>query len=96
MTINTKTGMSIGAGVTAGAALLYIVNRRRKNRSLFLRTLVRARKEARAVFGSGIARLATGAVTTWITAGRKEADRKRRGVVEGIDAGRAAYQKVAG
>jgi hypothetical protein len=58
--------------------------------------LVRARKQAQAALGSGIFRLATGAVSSWITTGRKEADRKRRGVIHGIDAGKAAYQKVAG
>jgi hypothetical protein len=92
MMINPKTGISIGAGVAAGAALLYMVNRRRKNRSL----LTRARNHARTALASGIARVATDAVTSWITTARKEVDRKAKTVVEGIGAGRAAYQKVAG
>jgi hypothetical protein len=88
----TNLRVSIGIGVAAGAAILYAANRRRKNRSL----LHRARREAKSLLKGRMARLIADSAATWISRGREETARKRKGVLEAVEAGRAAYQRVAG
>jgi hypothetical protein len=92
MITNPAVRISIGVGVAVSAALIYMVNKRRKNRSL----LVRARRQANTLIGGHLTRMITDSAAGWIAKGREEAARKRKAVIEAMEAGKTAYQKVTG
>jgi type VI protein secretion system component VasK len=87
---NTRVGILIGSGLATGLALTLAARRHRHNRSL----LVRTRKQA-ADLRSRASKFREIA-TDLIGKSRQEAERQKKGFVHAIDAGRAAYHKVAG
>ena len=92
MMTNSTLRVSIGLGVAAGAALtFYIVNRQRRNRTL----LARARRQANMLSGR-VTQLISDSASAWIAKGREEAARQRKGVIHAMEAGKTAYQRVAG
>jgi hypothetical protein len=89
---NTKVGVMIGSGVVTGIATVVIVRAaqtRRRNRSLLGRTRQRA-----IILGRQAAKLRE-SVEDLIDTGRTEVNRKRKHLVKAIEAGKAAYSRVA-
>jgi hypothetical protein len=92
MITNSTYRVSIGLGVAGAAALtFYVVNRQRRNRTL----LGRARRHANMLSGR-VTQLISDSAFTWLAKTREEAARQRKGVVQALEAGKTAYQKVAG
>lgn len=90
---NTKVGIWIGSGVVTGlatVALIYAAKTRRKNRSLSARTRHQA-----VIIKRQAAKLRE-SVEDLIDSGREEVNRKKKHLVHAIEAGKAAYQRVAG
>jgi hypothetical protein len=89
---NTKVGMMIGSGVVTGIATVAIVRAaqtRRRNRSLLGRTRYQAM-----VLGRQAAKLRE-SMEDLIDSGRSEVNRRKKHIVKAIEAGRAAYSRVA-
>jgi hypothetical protein len=87
---NTRVGILIGSGLATGLAITLAARRHRHNRSLLARTRKHAGDlRSRA---SKIREIAN----DLIDKSRQEAERQKKGLANAIDAGRAAYQKVAG
>jgi hypothetical protein len=92
---NTRVGVLIGSGVATGAAvicvaLIYAAKTRRRNQTLLART----RKQAE-ILKHQASKLRD-AAADFIEKGREEAERKTRGIMEAVEAGKAKYQRVAG
>lgn len=75
---------------SAAGATFFYVRRRRENRSLLART----RRQAE-TFKDRAGSL-TSSAADLLQKSRGEMARQKKGVLEAIDAGRAAYQRVAG
>ena len=86
---NTTVGILVGTSVAAGLAA-YAVIQRNQNRSL----RSRARKQA-LLLRQQDARLSESA-TDFLENSRDEVERQQKGVFQAIEAGKAAYQRVAG
>jgi hypothetical protein len=98
--MNNTTARILLAAVAAGA-LIYTVNRRRRNRTWLERT----RHQAQDLTGNFIGKASKmgdsasdlmALAASVMKKGRAEAKRQRHGVLEAIDAGKAAYQRVTG
>jgi LPXTG-motif cell wall-anchored protein len=86
---NTTVGIMMGTGAMAGIAL-YIAKRRRRNRSILART----RNQALSMKDRA-AKLSDSAAV-FMGKSRQEVTRQKTGILEAIEAGKAAYLKVAG
>jgi|GEM_PF-3262336 len=90
MSNNSIVRISMGIGVATGVALIYRARSRRRNRSLLARTSEQARLlQHRA---SGFLKTAG----TLVDKGLNEAQRQKKGVLDAMEAGKAAWQKTAG
>jgi hypothetical protein len=87
---NTKVGLVIGSSIVTACALIYAARARSRNRSLLART----RKQA-ALLKHQASKLRETAADL-IEKGRDEANRQKKHLVNAVEAGRAAYQRVAG
>jgi hypothetical protein len=82
--------ISLGVGIVTGVALIYAARVRNRNRSLLARTTRQAHLvKDRA---SKVRKSATG----FMEKGFDEAYRRKKGFLEAVDAGKAAWQKVTG
>jgi hypothetical protein len=89
---NTSVGIMIATGAVAGV-LIYTMKRRR-NRSLLARARIHAEQFADN-FRDRASKMGETAMHL-MTKGRTGANRQKRGLLEAIDAGRSAYQRVTG
>ncbi len=94
MSNNSIVRISIGIGAVAGAALIYAARSRsrshRKNRSL----LARSTEQARLLKHRASKLLRSAAIL--VDKGLDEAGRRKKGVLNAVEAGRTAWRKTAG
>ena len=85
---NTTAGILIATGLAGGA--FYYAKKRSRQKSILART----RKQA-GVFADKASKLSDSAAS-FLDKSRAEVERQKKGLVEAIGAGKAAYQRVAG
>jgi hypothetical protein len=84
----TTTGILIATGVASGA--IYYATKRSRQKSILART----RKQA-GILSDKASKLSDSAAS-FLDKSRAEVGRQKKGLVEAIGAGKAAYQRVAG
>jgi BMFP domain-containing protein YqiC len=93
---NTKVGILVGTGAIAGVAL-YVANRRGRNRSILARTRRQAEllKDRASNLKDRASKL-TESAADFMGKSRDEVERQKKGVFQAIEAGKAAYHRMAG
>jgi len=86
---NTRVGLLIGSGVATGIALIYVAKTRSRNRTLLGRT----RRQAE-ILKHQAAKLRA-ATADLIEKGLEEAERRKKGLLEAVEAGKTVYQRAA-
>lgn len=86
---NTRVGFLIGSGVATGIAVVYAAKTRRRNRSLLART----RRQAY-ILKHQAEKLRDSAADL-IEKGIEEAERRKKELVQAVEAGKAAYHRLA-
>jgi hypothetical protein len=86
---NTRIGVLIGSGVATGIALMYTA-RRRRNRSILART------SRQAVVLKHRASKLRDSAANFLEKSRSQAGKQKKGFMQAVEAGKAAYQRVAG
>lgn len=85
---NTRMGVLIGSGVATGIAFMYA--RSRRNRSILARTSRQA-----GVLKHRASKLRDSAAD-FLEKSRSQAGKQKKGFIQAVEAGKAAYQRVAG
>jgi hypothetical protein len=85
---NTRIGVLIGSGVATGIAFMYA--RGRRNRSILARTSRQA-----GVLKHRASKLRDSAAD-FLEKSRSQAGKQKKGFIQAVEAGKAAYQRVAG